>query len=172
MALRTPQNQIISSKYTTGNEYMFKSTQKEYQGYYYEMNGKVFAGKEFNPVAYELVKITFNNTNLLLSLSSTLIYGLLSKFKPNNILPTSVIAGKSGKDGGLKYFYKKINVSPITIKETDEETYKKLKNTPLYQFVTVFYNEFNLPDPDSLNQAEKILPGISSFINSIPPPLD
>ena len=40
MGLRVPQNQIVESKYTSGNEYMFAKTYKEYKGYYYEMSGK------------------------------------------------------------------------------------------------------------------------------------
>ena len=43
MGVRVPQNQIIESKYTSGNEYMFAKTYKEYKGYYYEMSGKQFA---------------------------------------------------------------------------------------------------------------------------------
>ena len=36
MALRILKNLIVTSKYTSGGEYMFKSTQKEYKGYYYD----------------------------------------------------------------------------------------------------------------------------------------
>ena len=63
MALRILKNLIVTSKYTSGGEYMFKSTQKEYKGYYYELNGKIYAGKEFKTASYELLKIDIKNIN-------------------------------------------------------------------------------------------------------------
>jgi hypothetical protein len=44
MGIRIPKNQTVESKYTSGKEYMFVSTQNEYKGYYYEMNGKIQPG--------------------------------------------------------------------------------------------------------------------------------
>ena len=78
MSIRIPKNIIVESKYTSGNEYMFKSTQKEYKGYYYEMNGKIFAGREFKINSNELLKINIKNINPLLSRATTSVYGLLS----------------------------------------------------------------------------------------------
>ena len=56
MGVRIPQNQIVY-KHTAGGEYMFESTYKEYQGPYYEMSGKIFAGKEVTTSAPVLVPI-------------------------------------------------------------------------------------------------------------------
>jgi hypothetical protein len=170
--IKIPRNIIIEAKYTQGKEYMTINTYKEYQGYYYELNDRIFAGKEFDIFAPELMRFSSNKFNPLLTQLSTYAYAALSGIKLNNTIPPFIIAGKSGKDGGLRYFYKKINVTPIIIKETNEETYKNLNNNPLYQFVTVLYDDFNVPDQNSLNQAEKIMPGISLFVNSIQPPLD
>ena len=170
--IRIPKNIIIEAKYTQGNEYMYTNTQNPYQGYYYELNDKIFAGKEFSVDANELQRITPSNINTFLTKASTYVYGVLSGIKLNNTIPASIVAGNSDKIGGLRYFYKKINVTPMIIRETNEETYKNLNNDPSYQFVTVLYDEFNLPDQNSLNNAEKQLPGIKDFISSIPIPLD
>jgi hypothetical protein len=168
--IKIPKNIIIESKYTQGNEYMYTNTQDPYQGYYYELNGKIFAGKEFNVYASELQKITPSNINTFLTKASTYVYGVISNIKLNDTIPASIIAGNSGKIGGLRYFYKKTNIIPMIIRETNEETYKNLNNNPLYQFATVLYDEFNLPDPNSLDNAEKQLSGIKDFISSIPFP--
>jgi hypothetical protein len=170
--IKIPRNIIIEAKYTQGKEYMTVNTYKEYQGYYYELNDRVFAGREFDVFAPELMRFSSNKFNPLLTRLSTYVYAALSGIKLNNTIPPSIIAGGSGKDGGLRYFYKKINVTPIIIKETDEETYKNLNNDPLYQFVTVLYDEFNLPDQNSLDNAEKQFSGIKDFISSIPIPRD
>jgi len=53
--MKVPAN-IIETKYTSGNEFVFSFNYKYYQGYYYELNDKIFAGKEFNINAPELVK--------------------------------------------------------------------------------------------------------------------
>ena len=41
MALKLPKNQIATSKYTSGGEYVTDKEYKNYQGYYYELNNKV-----------------------------------------------------------------------------------------------------------------------------------
>ena len=56
MSIRIPQNQIVY-KYTIGKEYMYTNTYREYQGHYYELNGRFFVGKEFNINSLELVII-------------------------------------------------------------------------------------------------------------------
>ena len=86
MGLRIPQNQIVANKYTIGKEYMYKDTYREYQGYYYELNNKLFTGKEFNSNAPELILIPKNNNvpsgfNSLLTKASTYVYGRISKTK-------------------------------------------------------------------------------------------
>ena len=54
MSVRIPSNQIVKSKYTIGKEYMFESTYREYQGYYYELNGKLFAGNMTLPSMFSV----------------------------------------------------------------------------------------------------------------------
>jgi hypothetical protein len=167
MSIRIPSNQIITSKYTSGKEYMFKDIQKEYQGYYYELNGKKFAGKEFNPNANELVEININNVNTFLSRPSTLVYGLLSKIK---LPPKTQIKSKpftfnnNDFENGYKirYFAKKLNQIPILIKEINEEEYKNLQSNPIYQVVSIKYL---LNNNNDLNKFDKMMSGLGAFLS-------
>ena len=163
MGLKIPQNQIVQSKYTSGGEYMFVSTQNEYQGYYYDLNGKLFAGKEFNSNNPEIVRIQSSNFNKLLGKTSTYVYGRISGTKINtsvvNALPKS--DNPNITDVGTKFYCSKINVSPILIKEIDEQTYENIQRDPIYRttYVGTYNNKFQ-----STDEADKQLPGLKIFI--------
>jgi hypothetical protein len=167
MAIRIPQNIIVESKYTIGNEFVLLSSYQVYQGYYYEMNGKYFVGKEFNQNAPELQKIVSPLSNNLLKIASSFLFGKLSGININQKnTPTSVVYQPTQEDYdrgySIRYFYKKINVTPITIKETNKENYDLLINDPLYQVVLIKWDgvRFN----NDLTQAEQQMPGIKSFL--------
>jgi len=165
MALRIPQNKIVKSKYTTGKEYMFETTYREYQGYYYELNGKLFAGKEFNSNAPILIKINSDNVNKLLTNPQTYAYGRVSgtKVKTNKIvsLPQSDTSSLIDKGGEyfLQFYCSKINSN--IIKSIDEQTYVNLQSNPLYKttYIGTYNNKNQIPD-----DAEKQLSGIKTFL--------
>jgi hypothetical protein len=170
MSLRIPSNQIVKSKYTIGKEYIFESTYREYQGYYYELNGKLFAGKEFNINAPILVKINLSNINPLRTNPSTLVYGIISGIKLNTIPPPSIIS-KSNIFTEKRYFYKKINSNPILIKEINEDTFNSMQSNPLYQTISVGIPKGGFfANQSSLEVYDKIMPGIKLFITSELPP--
>ena len=158
MAIRIPQNKIVKSKYTAGKEYMFETTYREYQGYYYELNGKLFAGKEFNSNAPILIKINSDNVNKLLTNPQTYAYGRVSGTKINNSKIKSYIYRF---DTNKRYFaYQTINK---LIKEIDKETFDLLASDSLYKIVELTYQKgFS---PEELNKAEQIIPGISIFVS-------
>ena len=54
--MRPPSNIVASSQYTIGNEFVLISSKTDYQGYYYEFNGKYYTGKTFNISAPEIIK--------------------------------------------------------------------------------------------------------------------
>ena len=110
MGLRVPQNQIVTSKYTSGKEYIFNSTYREYIGYYYELNGKLFAGKEFSTTSPELIRINSNKVNNLLTHPSTYVYGKISGVKIPNIKITQLPNDLSKE---LNFYCKKINDNSI-----------------------------------------------------------
>jgi hypothetical protein len=167
MGLRVPQSQIVTSKYTSGKEYMFNQTYREYIGYYYELNSKLFAGKEFNTNAPELIRIDSNKVNKLLTNPSTYVYGKISGVKIPNTKITSISSQITGDtpEEIIEYYVKKIN--SYIIKQVDEKTYINTKKDPLY--LTLQIKAYPLTDevyvPKDLEQAEKEFPGIKAFLD-------
>jgi cell division protein FtsI/penicillin-binding protein 2 len=167
MGIRIPQNQIVKSKYTIGKEYMFELTHREYQGYYYELNNKMYAGKEFNTNAPILVKIIPENINTLLTKASTYVYGRVSKTKlSQSKIVSSVFSPTEAdyqKSSTNRYFIKKLNSNPILIKEINEELYNQIQKDPLYISIIIKWNVTG-DNTDVLKEAEKKIPGISIFL--------
>lgn len=164
MAIRIPQNQIVKSKYTAGKEYMYKDTYREYQGYYYELNNKLFTGKEFDSNAPELILIPKNNNvpsgfNSLLTKASTYVYGKISGTKINSERPLSFIYNY---DSDVRYFSYQINKNQI--KEINEDTFKTFQTNPLYILTKL---SFTLGfDEQELKEAEKKIPNIRIFLQN------
>ena len=168
---KIPSN-LITSKYTSGNEYMYADTYQEYQGYYYLYGNKKHVGKEFSVNAPELIEINSNKVNSLLNNPSTFVYGLISNFNlvknkissiPHNDSDETPTKDNPNEPYVIPSFYcKKINEKNIKIKEIDEKTYKSLQQNPLYQTTYVgFYNNTN----QFLEEAEKQLPGLTLFLS-------
>ena len=173
MGLKLPKNQIVTSKYTIGKEYMFESTYREYQGYYYETKGKIFAGKEFNINAPVLIKINSSNVNTLLTNPNTYAYAKISnvKISSTNILSYNYIPTNDDYNKGYatRYFAKKQNTYPdIIIREISEDTFKLYKNNPNYQLISIIFNftpgGFTKGVPQNINKAENEMPGIKTFL--------
>jgi hypothetical protein len=154
--MRVPKNIIVTSKYTQGNEYMYKNTQHQYQGYYYELNGKTFVGKTFDVYSLELVRMTPNNFNTLLTKASTYVYGELSNIKiPNILIPSVVLTSNSDEE---TYYTRKINEIPYSIKQISKETYTNTLKDPIYQSVIL------KADYSNIDQAEQQMPGLRAFL--------
>jgi hypothetical protein len=167
MAIRIPQNKIVKSKYTVGKEYMFETTYREYQGYYYELNGKLFAGREFNSNAPILVQIKPDNLNKLLTNSKTYAYGRVSGVKINNTVFNTFQYINDPSAVGIidRYFVQKTNNTPILIKEIDEETYTRIKNDSLYKTVTIRWNRAGFDsNREEIKKAEKQIFGITEYL--------
>jgi hypothetical protein len=169
MSIRIPKNIIVESKYTSGKEYMVVSTYKEYQGYYYELNNKIFAGKEFDINAPELQKIEVSKLNPFLIKASTYVYGLLSNSKINSSKPISKTYNPTPEELNkgfiVRYFSKKLNENPIIIKEINESSFKELKQNPIYQVISINWN--TLSDNEIVKiSAEKEMPGIKAFLEA------
>lgn len=174
MAIRIPANQI-QYKYTVGREYMVESTYKEYQGYYYQINGKLFAGKEFDSNAPELIPIPTDINNIpskfnsLLTKASTYVYGKISGTKIPNLNISSIPYNSSEEfntsdeeNPPPQFFCKKINEQNIVIKRIDEKTYLSLLSNPLYK--TTFIGIYNNIEQSALT-ANNQMPGLLDFIS-------
>jgi hypothetical protein len=159
MAIRIPQNKIIKSKYTVGKEYMFETTYREYQGYYYELNGKLFAGKEFNSNAPILVQIKPSNLNKLLTNARTYAYGRASGMNINSNKPSPFFYRY---ESDIRYFIYEINKN--LIKEINKDTFDAFQTNSLYVTVKLsFTSGFN---EQELKEAETKIPGITTFVNT------
>lgn len=168
MSVRIPSNQIVKSKYTIGKEYLIESTYKEYQGYYYELNGKFFAGKTFNTNAQVLIKLDPITANHLLFNPLTYLYGKISKMNINSQQVKSIIY-PDGVPGTRYYAYQ---ISQNLIKEINKDTFNNIQSDTLYRTVALTDNGgFN---DKELALAEAKIPGITVFVNTsyIPPQKD
>lgn len=182
MAIRIPQNKI-QYNYTSGKEYMNETTYQEYQGYYYQLNGKIFAGREFNSNAPILIPIPKDKSNLpfnfnkLLTQASTYTYGRISKIKINNSKPIPFYFTPSEKDAqkGEAYRYYCQQKNNSLIKEVNEDNYRELSSNPLFITTRIkCYIIADLLNPvgdnnyvfdnKELDDAEKQMPGIKAFL--------
>jgi hypothetical protein len=161
--MKIPANIVVTSKYTEGGEYIIKSNYNNYQGHYYELSGKAYAGKEFNPEATELIKKQSPNINLLLTSAATFAYGKISKQTTNlQPEPTSYFYNSTPTD--FRYFITKLNVKPSVIKEIDKNTFEQYKDNPVYASVALSYpNKFV---ESEINKAETTIPGIKTYLST------
>lgn len=168
--MRIPPNIVISNQYTVGKEYVYADSYKEYQGYYYELGGKFYAGKDTDVNAPILIPINSSDINLLLVRKETQVYGKLSQIQINPAKkPTSVVYNY---ERDVRYFCSKVNISPSIIREISKITFNQIQNNPLYASVSLsFIGGF---DDNELNEAETKIPGIKTFVNTsyLPPPLE
>ncbi len=168
MALRVPLNQTVTSKYTSDGEYVIESTYAKYKGYYYELSGKLFAGKEYDPNAPVIIKVTKENANSLLTNKSTYLYGLLSGIKLLNTKPVSHIFQKTKPNERYadRYFIQRVNDNPPLIKEINKDTYEQFQTDPLYKSTTIKWDTIG-SNEKTLDLLDKQFPGIKSFLEEL-----
>ena len=171
MGIRIPKNQIITGKYTTGKEYVILSSHAPYQGFYYELNGRTFAGKEFDPKAPEIIRMTSGKFNPLLGDPNTMVYANISKVKLDNTeiksIPFVPTAEDLAKPFIVRYFVKKLTDNPIAIKEVTKDVFEKTQSNPIYQTLKVNFT-YGLSD-DELNAIDKQMIGLGPYLASDEP---
>jgi len=160
MPVRVPLNQIVTSKYTIGKEFIVESTYEDYQGYYYEFNDNYYAGKKFNIAAPKLVKLTSNKINPLKKNPNTSAYGNIAKVLVSQLGKVKLIPFLYKE--GIRYFVKKENDN--VIKEVDKQTFEQFSLDPLYVSLSVNFT-YNISG-EKLNELDKKMPGIKDYIQS------
>ena len=153
---------IITTKYTSGGEFVNALTNVAYKGYYYEYNNRTYAGDQYSVNAPEIVKINSQNHNRLYNNIQTAIYSVSSGITSKDIAATPVASLPfSGVDltSSTKFFYKKY--SDNIIKETNEDGYKSLQKNPIYQ--TTFIGTYN-NKTQTIDQANQQVPGLKAFL--------
>jgi len=154
--MRPPLNTIMLNKYTIGDEFVLVSSKANYQGYYYEFQGRLFAGKTFNAFSPEIVKKESINSNQSGSFTSLPLNNLTG--------PINLAFDQQDDVGSFRYFAKQVNTTPILIKEISEETYNNLQSNPIYQTLSISVS--NIEDPVTLERANKAMFGIKDFLMS------
>jgi len=167
-----PSNIIEDNLYTIGGKFIYKDTYKDYQGYYYEINSRFYAGKEFNINSKELIQNNSSEVDPLLANPATSTYGKLTKVKIQQNKSTSipfVPTDVDFQDGyKIRYFAKKLNITPIFIKEINKVDFYKLSQDPLYQTLEVEY-QFNFTN-QQIAELNKKMPGLGTYIQGYVPP--
>jgi hypothetical protein len=157
--MKIPANIIVENKYTQGNEYIEEKTNKNYQGYYYELNGLLYAGKSYSDNALKIIPITDRNKMLTQGLSVatfSVVSGITSQDLEQQPVP-SIYVNTESDLVPVRYFSSQVNIQPKIIKEISKETYDSLKTNSLYQ--TTF-----IGPTQSIDQADKQMPGLKSFL--------
>jgi hypothetical protein len=127
-----PADQILENQYTYGNEYRLSSGEY-YKGYYcIVLNTQYYTGKTYSDDSKEIFKTSTNP---------------LSK-NPTSLPPQST---------PVRYFVRKVNVFPITIKEVNEQTYVEYVHDPFYQTAVI-------STPQDVAKADTQIPGLKSFL--------
>ena len=165
--MRIPSNIIVKNQYTIGDEFVDPITNKSYQGYYYELNGSFFQGKEFNPSSPKLIRKA--NENTLLNNPKTSTFSKVSGITSQQLQPLSIASAPLGgeklfNDYEYILFVKQLNVDPPIIKRINDETYKSLKasSPPLYQ--VIFIGTFE-GQSSTLEEANQQMPGLKDYLS-------
>lgn len=166
MANRVPKNKIIENKYTLGNEFIKTNTLEEYKGYYCIVGNKIYTGKTYDTNSIELQKKS--NSSKYQSILN--IGSLAMKYALNsNINIFSSYNTDNGytpnEDSKVRYFLKKLNVIPISIKEIDEKLYNIYINDKLYQVTSIEYNNKTGFDPMQFEKATSEMKGLKEFLS-------
>jgi len=163
--MRIPSNIIVKNQYTIGDEFIDPTTNKSYQGYYYELNGSFFQGKTFNPSSPKLIRKT--NENTFLNNPKTSTFSKVSGITSQQLQPPSItstpLGGEELNDYEYIFFVKQLNIDPPVIKRINEETYRSLRasSPPLYQIIFVGTFEGQTL---SIEEANRQMPGLKDYL--------
>jgi hypothetical protein len=167
--MRFPKNQIKENQYTSGGEFIDPTTNSIYSGFYWENNGRYFIGKTVDFTSIEIKKLTPGSSkklNVFNSLPSS-VYGVLSNnaitFLANSTSTPAGIPPNSNK-GEIRYFIKQTNSTPILIREVNQDTFKQIRNNPIYQTIAIKRENIYVGS-NELDTAEAIFPGIKGFLS-------
>jgi hypothetical protein len=161
--MRVPLNIIQTGKYTSGGEFVEELSNKPYQGYYYELNGFLYTGKEYSVNAVKIIKK--QNQNQLYNNSNTAMFSFMSGITSqqlSSIIVKGIPFGELPHGENLSFYSRQLNINPIIIKSIDEKTYLSLQGNPLYK--TTFVGNYNGVN-QNVDQAEAQVPGLKTFLS-------
>ena len=123
----------MSSKYTEGGEFILRSTNQDYIGFYIENNGEVFAGKKYQfGISKRLIKSKEVNTiNTYNKISHSKIPNL-TYANETVVSPTN----KQYEDGTFKRYFCMIR-NTKEILEIDKKGFDSIQGTNYYKTVSI-----------------------------------
>ena len=163
-----PKSEIIKVGFTSGTEFLVKSTKKPYIGNYYVTNdGRIFSGKEYSSTTQELVRIV----EKIIVKNESKSYGF------HYAMP----ADKDYDKGFFtRYVLKRVNSGFETILEVDQTEYERAKKDPLYTAEKfnwkltgpLYTTPEGIPGIINSNQKtleglEKTIPGITNYFTNL-----
>lgn len=101
-----PANKIISNQYTSGGEFINKTTNQPYKGKYYIMGSRYFTNSEPSDKSVEIIK---------------------------PVQEAKIISIPNNKNTDIRYVVRDLRLATIVYKFVDETTYERLKNIDTYQ---------------------------------------
>jgi hypothetical protein len=182
MSVRNPRNQVKTNLSTQGGEFIYKSTGLDYVGYYYTINDKAYVGPVPLPNNLFLpIELDVNpnklpegaDTNILHAVGNAAgFFTQAYNFAKSNLETAGIIKDKDVTPKtvtnaqlrvGLHYFIQNSTDQNKIIKETDLTSYNQLQKDPVYKTVSI---NFSSPDAEKqIEDGEKIIPGLKTFIN-------
>ena len=169
---RVPKSQIQENLTAKDGEFVYPSSGLPYTGKYHIIQGKTYAGatqSTFNPP----VKLDVPSSNIMAYVIgaagfATAAYavaqknvnmakGLYDQYKPQQTIQSS-----SKKTGIHNYLQKSTDPNKV-IKEISANDVYQLKQDPINKIVTIDFSSNE--SFEQLEAAEKIIPGITTFVN-------
>ena len=150
--IQIPKNRIVENQYTNGTgigkniALRFTKSKIPYIGFYSVINGnKYFTGKTYTSTSKSLEKY-----NILAAATAAVVAAGTVATKAHSLLNAP----------SVRYFYKDLTVTDISIKEIDKNAYNQLtgNNSPNYQVIS--YNSAI----QTIDQANQQMPGLRVFL--------
>jgi hypothetical protein len=168
---RVPKSQIQENLTSKDGEYTYPSSGLPYTGKYHIIQGKAYAGATQNSFPTP-VKLEVPSSNIMAYMISeggfaTAAYviaqknmnmakGLYDQYKPQQTVSSS------SEKVGIKNYLLKSNDPNKIIKEISSNDVYQLKLDPINKIVSI---NFSIESSEQLVEAEKIIPGITTFVN-------
>jgi hypothetical protein len=170
---RIPKNQIITNQQAVFNEFVYVDSGLAFSGSYHIINGKTYAGANEKTYA-QPVLIERPQSNALANVINNVGLGsaaynlaLRNKTTARNLSSISlhphIVRMNSPLKIGVSYYFQKLNDSNHIIKKISYEEGYHLAKDPNNKVILIDFSADNLDE--QLTQAEKIIPGITTFVN-------
>jgi hypothetical protein len=172
--VRVPKSQIQENLTAKDGEFVYPSSGLPYTGKYHIIQGQAYAGTTqstyLTPIKLEIPSTNIMAYTIGIGRYATAAYaisqkninmakGLYDEYKPQQIIQSSP------RKEGIKNYLQKSNDLIKIIKEVSSNDVYQLKQDPINKIVTI---DFSLDTfQEQLKSAEKIIPGITEFVNLV-----